>query len=35
MERRDRLAAMMGMILSLLVVATLVLMVFKPGAPGS
>jgi uncharacterized membrane protein len=35
MERRDRLASTMGMILSLLVVATLVLMVFKPGAPGS
>jgi uncharacterized membrane protein len=35
MERRDRLASTMGMILSLLVVAMLVLMVFKPGAPGS
>ena len=35
MERRERLAATMGMILSLLVVAVLVLMVFKPGGPGS
>ena len=34
-ERRERLAATMGMVLSLLVVAALVLMVFKPGAPGS
>jgi uncharacterized membrane protein len=34
-ERRERLAATMGMVLSLLVVAMLVLMVFKPGAPGS
>jgi hypothetical protein len=35
MERRARLAATMGAILSLIVVVTLVLMVFKPGAPGS
>jgi uncharacterized membrane protein len=35
LERRGRLAATMGMVLSLLVVAMLVLMVFKPGAPGS
>ena len=34
-ERRGRLASTMGAILSLIVVATLVLMVFKPGAPGS
>src|SRR5438270_3655781 len=34
-ERRERLAATMGMVLSLLVVAALVVMVFKPGAPGS
>jgi uncharacterized membrane protein len=34
-ERRGRLAETMGMVLSLLVVASLVLMVFKPGAPGS
>jgi uncharacterized membrane protein len=34
-ERRGRLAATIGTVLSLLVVATLVLMVFKPGAPGS
>ncbi len=35
MERRGRLASTMGAVLSLIVVATLVLMVFKPGAPGS
>jgi uncharacterized membrane protein len=35
MERRSRLAATIGTVLSLMVVATLVLMVFKPGAPGS
>jgi hypothetical protein len=35
MERRSRLAATIGTVLSLMVVAALVLMVFKPGAPGS
>ena len=35
MERRSRLASTMGAVLSLIVVVTLVLMVFKPGAPGS
>ena len=35
MERRSRLASTMGGVLSLIVVVTLVLMVFKPGAPGS
>jgi len=35
MERRARLASTMGAVLSLIVVVTLVLMVFKPGAPGS
>jgi len=35
MERRARLASTMGAFLSLIVVVTLVLMVFKPGAPGS
>jgi hypothetical protein len=35
MERRERLAGIVGPILSLMVVAVLFLMVFKPGAPGS
>jgi uncharacterized membrane protein len=35
LERRERLAATMGAVMSVLVVAALVLMVFKPGAPGS
>jgi hypothetical protein len=35
LERRERLAATMGAVMSVLVVASLVLMVFKPGAPGS
>ena len=35
MERRGRLASTMGAVLSLIVVVSLVLMVFKPGAPGS
>jgi hypothetical protein len=35
LERRERLATTIGAVMSVLVVATLVLMVFKPGAPGS
>ena len=35
MERRERLASTMGAVMSVLVLAALVLMVFKPGAPGS